>query len=210
MRTPDDPHPRPPPRLHPGHRVLEDQTLLRPDRLLALRQRRIDRLQRQQVDVRRRLAPAPRYARVVSQHAPRRGEDAKQVRQVARLELEVDRVAARRERHVCAGRVQVHQQPLHARQRDGGREQLPLVLGRLGVELLGRDGQLRPFLQDRGRGGARAALQLGLDAPGERGAAVPRKQVVGADCVEIFGVQEETVHVEETGADRGEPGRCVS
>jgi len=49
------------------------------------------------------------------------------------------------------------------------------------VELLWRDGQLGPLLQDRGRGGPGAALQLGLDVPGEGGAAVAREHVVGAD-----------------------------
>lgn len=77
------------------------------------------------------------------------------------------------------------------------------------MELLGRDGQLRPFLQDRGRGGPGAALQLGFDAPGQCGPAVAREQVVGADRVEVFGVDEEAVHVEEAGADGGEAaGAC--
>lgn len=54
-------------------------------------------------------------------------------------------------------------------------------------------------------GGGGAALELGFDAPGEQGAAVGGEDGVGDEAVDVFGVDEEAVHVEEAGADGGEP-----
>ena len=40
--------------------------------------------------------------------------------------------------------------------------------------------------------------------PGQVGFAVFAQHLVGADGVEVFGIDEESIHVEEAGADRGE------
>ena len=74
---------------------------------------------------------------------------------------------------------------------------------------------IRQFAWGRGEGecgrreayvGTGAALQLGLDLPGKRGLAVLMQDYVVALGVDILGVDEEPVHVEETGADVGESG----
>ena len=57
------------------------------------------------------------------------------------------------------------------------------------------------------RGGSRPALHLRFDVPGERGFAVFVQDGVGTDGVEVFAVDEEAVHVEETGPDGREPSR---
>lgn len=127
---------------------------------------------------------------------------------MARLQLEINLVTASRKRDVHARPAQIPQQFLRPRERGRSREQPLLYRHHLGEERLGGDGEAGPLLQDREGGGAGAALQLGLDAPGERGPAVARERFVRADGVEVFGVEEEAVHVEEAGADGGEDGRC--
>jgi hypothetical protein len=52
-------------------------------------------------------------------------------------------------------------------------------------------------------------LELGFDGPGEGGAVVFGEEDVCAEGVEVFRVEEEAVHVEETGADGGWRGHCV-
>jgi hypothetical protein len=59
------------------------------------------------------------------------------------------------------------------------------------------DGELRPVMEDAVRGGARTALQLGLDGPGKLGALVFLQDEVYAQRVQILRVKEETVHVEK-------------
>ena len=54
--------------------------------------------------------------------------------------------------------------------------------------------------------GTRAALQLGLDFPGKRRLAVLMQDYVVALGVDVLGIDEKSVHVEETGADSWEPG----
>lgn len=66
------------------------------------------------------------------------------------------------------------------------------------------DGQVGPVLEEAGGFGAGAALELGFDGPGEAGAVVSFEDGVYAVCVEVFGVEEEAVHVEETGPNWGE------
>lgn len=58
--------------------------------------------------------------------------------------------------------------------------------------------------------GSGTALQLGFDLPGEVGATVLFEDDVVAFGVEVFGVDEETVHVEETGADFRKSRNCRS
>lgn len=49
--------------------------------------------------------------------------------------------------------------------------------------------------------GTRAALQLGLDFPGERRLAVLMQDYVVAFGVNVFGIDEKSIHVKETGAN---------
>ena len=59
----------------------------------------------------------------------------------------------------------------------------------------------------------RPSLQLRLDIPWYVRFAVLSQDVIRADSVLVFRVNEETVHVEEAGADRGRTSRgkdCVS
>lgn len=51
-------------------------------------------------------------------------------------------------------------------------------------------------------GGARTALELGFDAPGHQGAVVFLQDYVDYVGIDVFGIDEETVHVEETCTDR--------
>ena len=64
-------------------------------------------------------------------------------------------------------------------------------------------GEFGPVVKDRGGCWARAALELGFDGPGEGRAVEFGEDLVCADCVEVFAVEEEAVHVEEAGADWG-------
>jgi hypothetical protein len=56
-----------------------------------------------------------------------------------------------------------------------------------------------PVVEDLRSRRTGTALQLGFDGPGEGGAVVFGEQDVGAEGVEVFGVEEEAVHVEEAG-----------
>lgn len=65
--------------------------------------------------------------------------------------------------------------------------------------------------------GARHAHELGFDGPGERRATVAGENVIGAFLVDVFGVDEQAVHVEDARPDRGEADgegsqflRCLS
>lgn len=81
---------------------------------------------------------------------------------------------------------------------------LALQLGILANVLGTRDGQLGPGVEDLAGFGARAALQLGFDIPGEVGPVAFAQDDIVAEGVDVFGVEEEAVHVEEAGADRRE------
>lgn len=73
------------------------------------------------------------------------------------------------------------------------------------------DGKLGPGVEDLAGFGAGAALELGFDVPGEVWAVAFAEDDVVAEGVDILGVEEEAVHVEEAGADGGEAaGRRVS
>ena len=61
---------------------------------------------------------------------------------------------------------------------------------------------MRPFLEDAAGFGPWAALELGFDVPGEGRLVVFVEDRVGAERVEVFGVDQEAVHVEEAGANR--------
>ena len=68
---------------------------------------------------------------------------------------------------------------------------------------MGKEGSGR----ERAYVGTGAALQLGLDFPWKRRHAVLMQNYVVALGVDVLGIKEESVHVEETGADFGESGR---
>jgi len=72
-----------------------------------------------------------------------------------------------------------------------------------------RDGELGPGVEDGGGFGAGATLELGFDVPGEVGAGVFAQDGVGDEGVDIFGVDQQAVVVEEDGADWGEAGQEV-
>ena len=72
------------------------------------------------------------------------------------------------------------------------------------------DGELRPAEEDCAGRGAGTPLHLCFDGPGERGPAVFGEDSIGADGVEVFGVEEEAVHVEEAGSYGRETGEVVS
>jgi hypothetical protein len=67
--------------------------------------------------------------------------------------------------------------------------------------LLPRNGELCPFQEDFIAFGGAAALDPGFDGPGEIGLGVFLQDGVDAFCDEIFGVEEQAVHVEEAGCD---------
>lgn len=87
---------------------------------------------------------------------------------------------------------------------------LALQLGVLADVFGARDGELGPGVEDLAGFGAGAALELGFDVPGEIGAVAFAQDDVVAEGVDVFGVEEETVHVEEAGPDGREAGECVS
>jgi len=210
--------------LDAEHAVLEDEALVGRDGRLAGRQPVVDGAQRQQVDVGVRLAAAGHHAGVVAHHAPRRGEHGEELGQVRRLEPEVDlgRRRGQREVHAATGgggglrrrrevpvsrAAQVRQQARDAGQR-ARRGEVGALQGReLGEVLVVADGQAGPVVEDLVALDGGAALQLGLDGPGEGGPAVALQDHVDAQRVQVFGVEEEAVHVEEAGPDGGEAGR---
>jgi hypothetical protein len=57
-------------------------------------------------------------------------------------------------------------------------------------------------MEDLASGGTRATLELSFDGPGQWGFAVAREHGVRALGIFIFGVKEETVHVEEACSNR--------
>lgn len=69
-----------------------------------------------------------------------------------------------------------------------------------------RNGELGPVVEDGVGRGTGTALQAGFDGPGEFGLAVAVEDDVDALGVDVFGVQEESVHVEQTGPDGREAG----
>lgn len=60
-------------------------------------------------------------------------------------------------------------------------------------------------MEDGRSSGAGAALELCLNGPWHRGAAVALEHRVNALGVFILGIEEEAIHVEETCSDRREP-----
>ncbi len=50
-------------------------------------------------------------------------------------------------------------------------------------------------------------MKLGFDLPGQIGSTIFLQDDVVAGSVDVFSVEEETVHVEETGTHFGKPGR---
>ncbi len=126
------------------------------------------------------------------------------------LELEIGRVAAGRQGQVQPAFAQGLQQLRDTRQGLGGGEMLALQLGVLADVFGARDGELGPGVEDLAGFGAGAALELGFDVPGEVGAVAFAQDDVVAEGVDVFGVEEETVHVEEAGPDGREAGAVLA
>ena len=72
------------------------------------------------------------------------------------------------------------------------------------------DWELCPLVEDVGGSRAGTTLQLCFDGPGEGGTAVLGEEGVDDLRIFVFGVEEETVHVEEAGSDGWESGAGVS
>lgn len=56
---------------------------------------------------------------------------------------------------------------------------------------------------------SRPTLELGFDVPGQRGFAVLVENHVVAKGVDVFGIDEEAVHVKEAGSDFGETDSSI-
>lgn len=106
--------------------------------------------------------------------------------------------------------VEVTEEGGDAGERLGGGEEALLVLEDFGHVLVVGHGELRPGLEERRGLLGGAALELRLYGPREGGLGVLFEDIVDALGVEVFGVEEEAVHVEEAGADGGEAGVWVS
>jgi hypothetical protein len=100
-----------------------------------------------------------------------------------------------------SGTAKVTKQVDNAGERLGAGEQLLLKCGVLGDVLLGSDGKLSPVVKDLVGLGTRTALELGLDGPREGTLAILFEDNVDTLCVDVFGIEEEAVHVEQTGPD---------
>lgn len=61
-------------------------------------------------------------------------------------------------------------------------------------------------MEDLASFGAGPALELGFDVPGEIGAVAFAEDDVVAEGVDIFGVEEEAIHVEEASSHGWEAG----
>lgn len=200
------------------------------DGLLAGGEGVVDGLESEEEDVRVGLAAAGGDALVVAEDAAVGGEDGEELGEVVGLELEVGEVGGGGEGDVdavrrvllvggavavggggglevpVAGAAEVGEQGRDAGEGLGGGEDLALEGGELLVVVLLGDGELSPLVEEAGGVGAGAALELGLDGPGEEGAALLLENDVDAGRVEVLGVEEEAVHVEEAGPDGREAG----
>lgn len=128
----------------------------------------------------------------------------KQEGQVRRLELEVGRMRTRSESQMRRRPSQPPQQIDNAGQRLAPGEVHSMQGRQLANVLLLADGQLGPLVEDAGDDGSGSALEAGFYRPGHGISSVPFEDEVGAVRVEVFRVEEEAVHVEETGPDGGE------
>jgi hypothetical protein len=70
-----------------------------------------------------------------------------------------------------------------------------LELGLLFGVLLVRDRELGPSVEDRAVAAPWDAHELGLEGPRHGRTAVLGQDLVGAEAIDILGVEEETVHV---------------
>lgn len=77
-------------------------------------------------------------------------------------------------------------------------ESLHLEFGVSFLKLFVGNRKLSPFLEDATGLGLRSALELCFDAPWKVWTTIFVKDNVGDVAVDVFGVDEETVHVKET------------
>lgn len=191
MRAPHHTHTRSPPSLDAGDTVLEDKTLFPLDFLLALfSQAAVDCFEGEEVDVRGGFAFSRWDARVVAEDFLVVREVFEQAVQVRGLEVVICRMAACCEGEIHAAFAEGFQEFRHAREGLGGGEMLALQFGDATRVFGAGDGKLGPGVEDLAGFGARAALQLGFDVPGEIGPVVFTEDDVVAECVHVFGVEE--------------------
>jgi len=217
VRAPDDAHTGAAAGLDSRNTVLEDKALLRGNGLLSSGEGVVDSLQGDQVDVGERLAAARRDALVVAKDAMLGLEDGEELGKMVSLELEVGFVGRSCQRNVntlrgagrilivllgvpVAGSSQVTKKLLDSGKGLSAWEVFSLKSIELLHILIVGDGKLGPFMEEAIGGGARAALELGLDTPGQLGTLVLVEDKVDAQGVEILGVKEKTIHVKKTSA----------
>lgn len=233
MRAPDDAHASTTTSLDAGNRVLEDKAFLGGDRCLAGGERVVDGLEREEENVGQRLATARSQTSVVSENAALRRENGEELLEVVGLDTEIAQVRAGGEGDVNAlglavgvglvgfvssgaildlpvsSAAKVSEKVGDAGKRFRVRKQL-LLQGRvLGEVLLRSDGELGPVVEDLVGGGTWAALELGLDGPGKGTFAILFENHVNALRVDVLGVEEKAVHVEETGPNGREAVRFM-
>jgi hypothetical protein len=227
--APDDAHTGTAASLDTGDRVFKDKTLLRGDRSLTGGKTVVDSLEGKKKDVGQRLATTRGQTSVVAEDTTMRWEDGKKLLEVVGLDTEVAKVRAGSQSNVnsvrLAGRVllglglasaildlpvsgaaEVTKHVDNAGKRLGVGEQLLLEGSVLGDVFLRSDWKLSPVMEDLVGLGARATLKLGLDGPGEGSLAVLLKDHVDTLGVDVFGIEEEAIHIEETGPDGRESG----
>ncbi|KAI6773650.1 hypothetical protein HG531_000499 [Fusarium graminearum] len=204
VRAPDHAHTRTSTSLDTGDRVFKDETLLGSDGSLAGGKTVVDCLQGKKKDVGQRLATTRSQTSVVAEDTTMRRKDGKQLLQVVGLDTEVAKVLLLGSTIFdlpVSGAAEVTEHVDNTGEGLGLGKQLLLKGSVLGDVFLGSDGELSPVVEDLVGLGAGATLKLGLDGPGEGSLAVLLENDVDTLSVDIFGIEEETVHVEEAGPD---------
>lgn len=82
----------------------------------------------------------------------------------------------------------------------------PHLFRRFHGELLAGDGQLGPVVEDVAVCRVRNTHELGSDRASQGGSSIFCEEFVRGQSDYVFGVDEESVHVEDTGADYGDSG----
>ncbi|KAI6776811.1 hypothetical protein HG530_000756 [Fusarium avenaceum] len=172
-------------------------------------------------DVGQRLATARSQAGIVTENTTMRRKDGKELFEMVCLDAEIAEVGAGSKGNVntvrldvllglsagalldfpVSGTAEVTKQVDNAGERLGAGEQLLLKCGVLDDVLFGSDGKLSPVVEDLVGLGTGTTLELGLDGPGEGTLAILFEDDVDTLRVDVFGIEEEAVHVEQTGPD---------
>lgn len=78
------------------------------------------------------------------------------------------------------------------------------------VILFSGNWEIGPIEKDFGGGGCGTSLELCFDGPRKWRSVVFFQESVRYDGVFVFGVEEESIHVKETGSDWGETGMVLA